>query len=145
MITAEKTIVIDKPVSDVFEFLADFENDPAWREEIDQIHHVGGPAKGVGAEYTQEIVRDGHKAETTFHVTEFRKNKHIAIEGDAGDVHAVGSYDFTSKHGATVLKLHSEIDLTGAIDPAEDVIGEVVQQIGEQDLRNLKLLLEQGG
>lgn len=144
MITTEKTVTIEKPVAEVFRFMADFENDPAWRDEIDKIHHVGGPPTGEGAQYRQEIMWSGKKAETTFRVTEYRENGHIAFAGESGDVHASGRYDFMSQHGATQVKVRGEVDLTDVLDVAEDVIGDVVRKTGEQDLENLKQILEQG-
>ena len=51
MPSAENSIVINKPVAEVFAFVADHENDPKWRPGVNDIKHASG--EGVGTVYRQ--------------------------------------------------------------------------------------------
>src|SRR4029453_9581804 len=57
MATFENTVMIRRPIADVFAFLADFENIPKWNYAIVETHKVSQGPIGVGTIYQQ--VRSG--------------------------------------------------------------------------------------
>jgi Polyketide cyclase / dehydrase and lipid transport len=53
MASFENTVTIRRPVEDVFAFLADFENVPAWNPAIVETRKVSPGPVGVGTTYRQ--------------------------------------------------------------------------------------------
>ena len=70
MATFENTVMIRKPIEEVFGFLADFENLPRWNYAIVETHKVSQGPVGVGTVYQQ--VRSGpSRSEEGFEVTAY--------------------------------------------------------------------------
>jgi Polyketide cyclase / dehydrase and lipid transport len=46
-----RSVVIDRHIQDVFDFVADPVNDPAWCEKVVSVEQVAGSGPGPGAEY----------------------------------------------------------------------------------------------
>jgi uncharacterized protein YndB with AHSA1/START domain len=57
MAHAAQTVTVDRPIADVFAYLADGTNDKAWRPEVISINHVEGT--GVGATFAQTMKGPG--------------------------------------------------------------------------------------
>lgn len=88
---AERTITVDRPITDVFAFLADGTNDALWRPDVISIRHVGG--SGLGAQYAQTMKGPlGRPIAGDFRVTRFDEPTRIDFEVTAGPARPTGSY-----------------------------------------------------
>lgn len=47
----ERSIVIERPGDEVFEFIADPRNDPRWCPKVDSVEQVDGEGPGLGSRY----------------------------------------------------------------------------------------------
>lgn len=142
MIRTEETIVIERPIEDVFWYLADLRNDMAWRSELRDIRQKSVSSRGRGAKYEQRLAWAGMEADTEVEIVEFRPSTRITYEGTSGTLHARGDYELDTQAAGTRLHVISEIELGGDLATAEDEIGEAVRRQGEEDLRHLKDILE---
>ncbi len=52
MFDIKAEIMINRPIADVFNFVADSENDPQWAIPVIECIRVAGDAPGLGAQYT---------------------------------------------------------------------------------------------
>jgi uncharacterized protein YndB with AHSA1/START domain len=109
---AERTIVIDRPVADVFAFLADASNALQWRSGVLELTKKSGD--GVGAVYRQ-VVRGpgGRRIDADYEITEYQPPTHIAFKTIAGPVRPVGSYDIRSRDGKTELTFRLSAEISG--------------------------------
>src|SRR5689334_25052827 len=110
MPSAERTIVIDKPVQEVFAFVADGSNAQMWRSGVLEISKKSGD--GQGAIYRQVVSGPGgRKIDADYEVTEYSPPSRLAFRAIAGPVRPTGSYDLTETDGKTSLtfKLQAEI------------------------------------
>ncbi|MBE0476998.1 MAG: SRPBCC family protein [Coriobacteriia bacterium] len=142
MIRTEKTILIDRPIEDVFDYLADFKNDMQWRSELAEIRQTTGFARGQGARYEQRLTWGDREADADFEVVEYEPNRHIGFRGSSGSLSARGDYELDAEDGRTRLRVVGELELSGVLEAAEEMIGDAVQRAGEEDLRHLKDILE---
>jgi uncharacterized protein YndB with AHSA1/START domain len=67
----EATVVIDRPVEDVFAFLADGENDPKFSPRVLEIAKTTEGPPGVGTVYASTVKDAGVKTKREFKLTEF--------------------------------------------------------------------------
>lgn len=142
VIRTEKTILIEKPVEDVFGYISDFKNDMEWRSELAEIRQTTEFARGQGARYEERLNWGDREANAEFEVVDYRPNSHIAFRGSSGSLSARGEYDLDAEDSRTRLTVVGEIELSGVLAAAEEMIGEAVERQGEEDLAHLKDILE---
>ena len=70
MITVESSVIINKPVADVFAYVSDNSNDHLWQEGVDSVISEG-PANVVGSKYTEVRKFMGQEMKSTIEVTAF--------------------------------------------------------------------------
>src|SRR5215210_8322749 len=67
----EATVVVDRPIDEVFAFLADGENDPKFSPRVLEIKKTTDGPSGVGTVYASTVKDGGVKTEREFELTEF--------------------------------------------------------------------------
>jgi uncharacterized protein YndB with AHSA1/START domain len=140
----EVDTVIDRPVSDVWEFVIDLKNSPRWTRSGSELRETTTGALGVGT--TIESVRPilGREIRSqAIVVTEYDPGHVLSIEATVPLIgRAPGGFLFEGVGAATRLARWGEIDL----GRAERLLGPVVVRLlrggWRAELRNLKGLLE---
>src|SRR5215216_6889475 len=74
----EATVVIDRPIEEVFAFLADGENDPRFSPRVLDIAKTTDGPPGVGTVYASTVKDAGMKTKREFKLTEFEPPSRIA-------------------------------------------------------------------
>jgi uncharacterized protein YndB with AHSA1/START domain len=106
------TITIARPVSDVFAFLADAENDTQWRGGVIQMTRTSG--QGVGTTYRQIVAGPGgRRIDADVEITEFVLDQRIAFRTTKGPVRPTGSYDVQARDGGTMVTFRLAATLGG--------------------------------
>jgi carbon monoxide dehydrogenase subunit G len=109
---ASNSIVIRRPVSDVFAFLADAENDRRWRPGVVEIRRRSG--SGAGAVYEQLVKGPfGRSVEADIEVVEFEPERRIAFRTIAGPVRPEGRYELEPVDGGTRVTFELNANLRG--------------------------------
>jgi uncharacterized membrane protein len=89
---AEHSVTVERPIAEVFAFLADAENDPRWRSGVLDIARVEGD--GVGARYRQGVKGPmGRRVPADFEITEYAPSRTIGFRATAGPVRPEGRYE----------------------------------------------------
>ena len=78
---ASATIDIDRPIDDVFAYLADPRNMEQWVVGVSDVRAVGDET-GVGARYTSDYTYSGRTQEMTYEVTGYEEPTRYAIRGE---------------------------------------------------------------
>lgn len=73
-------IDIDRPADEVFAYVADFENNPAWQRGMQACRWTSETTMVVGATYVQEARFMGRRIDTHFRVSELQAGRSISIE-----------------------------------------------------------------
>jgi uncharacterized protein YndB with AHSA1/START domain len=138
---ARHEVMIRRPASEVFGFIADGLNGPKWRTGILDIAHISG--SGVGATYKQGVKGPGgRRIDADYRVTTYEPNSRLAFEAIAGPVRPTGEYVLEEVEGGTRLAfaLHAEV---GGIKKM--LMGRAVQKTMDAEVEateRLKSLLE---
>jgi Polyketide cyclase / dehydrase and lipid transport len=91
MATFQNTLTIQRPVADVFAFLADFENIPTWNYAIVETRKTSPGPVGVGTTYRQlRSIPD--RREEGFEVTVFEPTTRLEVHGEIGPFTATIRY-----------------------------------------------------
>ena len=144
MPNAERTIVINKPIAEVFAFFADAENDPRWRPAVKEIKREG--AVGVGARYAQKVAGPGGRpVPADIEVTGYEPNSSVRFQVVAGPVRPRGEYTFAAADGGTSVTFSLACELGGL---KKLLMSKPVQKSMDAEMANLdkaKQILEGGG
>ena len=102
MIDVQVSTVINRPVAEVFVFVANSENHPQWETDFKAVRRLSAAPDGVGTTYQCVLKLPGQTATSTFDITEYVANERIAYEGEAaGPAPPKGSFLFESVAGGT--------------------------------------------
>jgi Polyketide cyclase / dehydrase and lipid transport len=144
MASFENTVIIRRPVEDVFAFLADFENVPKWNYAIVQTTKVSPGPVGVGTTYrqTRSVPR---RSEEGFEVTGFEPARRLEIEGRIGPFRARISYLLDPAGSGTRLRNAVDLASAGLSTLVAPLATSRVKKAVAANLDTLKQLLEKGG
>src|SRR4029077_10269492 len=106
------TVVIDRPIEEVFAFLADGENDPKFSSRVIEIAKTTDGPAGVGTVYASTVKDAGVKTKREFKLTEFDPPTRIRWKelSKAPVVVPEGGYDLAPAGEGTELAFFNELE-----------------------------------
>ena len=143
MIKIESSTVINRPVDEVFEFLANSENSPQWQSGTQEVRKTSEGPIGVGTTYTSVNRILGRQIESTIEYTAYEPNKRVAIKATSGPIPFQSETTFeAAAEGRTKVTNSGEGNPGGFFKLAEPIVGRMFQRQVNTDAANLKDLLE---
>jgi uncharacterized membrane protein len=142
MLTAENTVTIDRPIADVFAFVADGETAPRWRPAVVSIKLKSGSKGAAGAVYAQQV-KGGPMGNVPadYEITKSEPNRRLEFRAVAGPVRPQGYYQFDDKGGATQITFGLSCEPSGMMKMMSGMIQKSMQS-EVACLANLKAVLE---
>jgi len=143
MASFENTVTIRRPVEDVFAFLADFENVPAWNHAIVETRKVSHGPVGVGTTYrqTRSVPR---RREEGFEVTVFEPASRLEVHGEVGPFRARVRYALEPTDTGTRLTNAVELRASGLLGLVAPLATSRVRCAVAANLDALRQVLERG-
>ena len=112
MPSAQRTVVIGRPVEEVFAFFADPAKDQRWRPQVKEISASGPMA--VGATIHQVVAGPGGRGiPADIEVTAYEPPTRYAFRVTAGPVRPAGEYRFAPAAGGTEVTFTLSAELSG--------------------------------
>jgi uncharacterized protein YndB with AHSA1/START domain len=143
MIEIEKSVVIDQPIQQVFEFVTTPENDAKWYVGLESWDHTPNEPSGVGSTSQSKIRFLGIPIEVTWEVIGWEPPAKIKVKTIEGPVAIEAGYTLEAvTKTQTKVTVHGEADLVGVFDLAEPVVERIAGRQWESSLENLKDVLE---
>ena len=108
----ETTVLIDRPIEEVFGFLADGQNDKKFSPRVLEIEKKTDGPVGVGTIYSSRVKDAGLKSDREFELTEFEPPTKIRwAERSKNLVTAPeGGYDLAPEGSGTRLRVHNVLE-----------------------------------
>jgi uncharacterized membrane protein len=144
MFTVNHEETIERPVEEVFAFIADVENEPHWCPPVLESSQVEGDGPQKGAVYRQ-IVKPGPKKLTNkVEITEYEAGERMAWQGsnEMADFH--GWYEVEPVNDGTRVVMSSSLAAKGLMRLLEPFIRRAAEGVTEEEFQTLKRLLENG-
>jgi uncharacterized protein YndB with AHSA1/START domain len=109
------TVLIDKPIEEVFDFLADGENDKKFSPRVLEIKKANAGPPGKGAIYASTVKDAGMKSKREFELIEFERPTRIRWHELSENAVVVpeGGYDFEPDGARTKLTFFNELEGRG--------------------------------
>lgn len=143
MVRIETSTRINRPIAEVFAYVADGRNAARWNSAVTSVEKLSDGDQGVGATYF--MIRDlpGRRVENQYEVTEYVPNERYTIRTVSGPTPFTYHYHFAPVDGgtATQLALDAEADL-GLANVLGPLATAAVRRGVDENLQTLKRLLE---
>lgn len=141
MASITSSIVIARPVAEVFAFIADYANDARWRAGVQMESTPPGPAR-VGTT-TREVVRFmGNDTVTLAEVVTCVPDRRIEFRSTDGTYPVTGYRAVAPVDGGTEFTYALTIELSGLYKTMSAILVPIFRQQIGGDLRRLKQQLE---
>jgi polyketide cyclase/dehydrase/lipid transport protein len=138
----ERSIAIDRPVAEVWEFVHDTTNDALWQTTLAESTKLTDGPLEVGTRVREVRRFLGFRVETVWEVTEFEANRKSAIRNVSGPIPFSGAYRLEEVDAGTSFTVTGELDAHGFFRLAEPVFARIAGRELEANLGHLKDLLE---
>lgn len=144
MALVERSILINRPVEDVFQFVAGFENYPKWNHSIlDCKRTVEGPTS-TGTVFDSRMVYMGQKYTAPLEITEYEPNEKITFYSSKFGFFKWfrGSLSFEKVNGNTRVTVTADTDFTAPFKPMLIIMPVLGKRTWGKHLGELKRILE---
>ena len=142
MTTIERSIMIDRPMDEVFEFVHDATKDAMWQTTLVESQPLTeGPVR-VGTKVREVRRFLSFRVELTRELTEYEPSTKSSFRTVSGPVPMIGAYILEPVDSATKLTATGELDAHGFFKLTEPVFSRMAGRELEASLGHLKDLLE---
>ena len=143
MIKVNSSVLIDKPIAEVYDFVTTPENDSKWYLGLESRDHTPGEPPGVGSTSQSDIRFLGITMTVTWEVTDYERPTRIGVKTIDSPVLVNAGYNFEAvSDGQTKVTVEGEADLKGVFDLAEPLVERMAQRQWDASFENLKDVLE---
>ena len=141
----KQSVVINRPVEEVFEFSTNPENEPLWNAGIQKSEITSEGPMGVGTKVRSVSLVLGRTAESTWKVTEYVVNRKKTVKSTSGPIPFESFAVFESIEGGTKLTFTFQAESGGILKLIDPVIVRMMKRQTKNSFANLKELLEARG
>jgi uncharacterized membrane protein len=142
MIQIEKSIVIYRPVEQVFAYLTALDNGARWQSGVvEETKLTPGPVS-LGTQFHNVTEFLGRRLESTLEVTEFEPGKAFGFRSISAPFPTRMIHRYEAVPGGTLLTIVAQADPGGIYKFAQAFAARHAGQKLETDLKNLKRILE---
>ncbi len=142
MIDLTQSIIIDRPLAEVFAFVSDQTNGPRWQSGLLEVRRMTEGPLRVGTQNTAVRKFMGRRLEVTNEYTKFEQDTEYAFRSTSGPVKFEAAYVVESTAEGTKLTSRLAMHAAGLFGMAEPLIAASLRRELEANLGDLKDLLE---
>lgn len=153
----EVSVVINRPIEEVFAFVENPENDPIWRNSMveakveteadakEDTADLSQGGEGLGATGREVFRLGGLQVETTWEITEYEQNHKVVYRSTSGPIEYEGSWTYESADGGTKVTFAFQWEIVGRSETGampDRLHGRIHRQNIQGSLQALNELLE---
>jgi len=144
MINLDLGTLIDKPIKDVFAFVANPNNMSKWNSAVVSLQQITPGAVGVGTKFKSVGEAMGRRIEGEMQVVVYEPDTKCGFQLQAGPMQMNLTMAFKTVGTGTKLSLNAQGNPAGIFKLAEGVMAGRVKSMMEENLARLKSVLEKG-
>jgi hypothetical protein len=142
MISLVSSIVVYRPIQQVFDFISTSENDFQWQYGTLASAQVSEGATRVGAFFRSIGHLMGRRVQGTYEVTEYEANKKYGFKSRSGPLELETLYTFEIDRGCTKVNVSTQASVGDYFQVHEGVLQKQLKKQLRENLAMLKGLLE---
>lgn len=144
MINIDLGTLIDKPIKDVFAFVADPNNMSKWNSAVVSLEQITPGEVGVGTKFKSVGEMMGRRIEGEMQVTAYEPDTKCGYQVNAGPMQVNLTLTFKTVGTGTKISLNAQGNPAGFFKLAEGMMTGRVKSMMEENLARLKSVLESG-
>ena len=143
MITLNETLEINRPLPEVFDYVANVENVQKWQPAVIEVKRITeGPIR-VGTQFAEVANMMGKRVRTTCEITEHELNKRFSFKGRSdGPLEYESTYTFESMGSGTRIHITGIFRAKGFWRLLEPLMRREVEKESKQELQGMKKFIE---
>ena len=139
----EVSVVIKRPVEEVFSFVNNPANEPLWSSGLVESSQISEGPVGVGTQMREVNRILGKRIEHIYEITEYEPNRGYSCKSISGPFPWRGAYTFEPVKGGTRVTMTGEFQRIGSVFKlAEPLITRMAKRQFQADFNNLRDLME---
>jgi uncharacterized membrane protein len=143
VIKIENSVVVNKPLAEVYSFVTNGENSIKWQGGLESVVNEG-PPNMVGSKFTETRKFLGQEMKTTMEITEAAENAKWSAKVVKGPVPYQVTVAFEETGGGTKVTTRVEGEPRGFFKMAEGMVSSQLEKSLAEDNQRLKKILEGG-
>ena len=144
MMKFENSVIIDRPIGAVFEFITNLNNNPKWQTDILELEVTSAGRFGTGSTYRCVNRFMGIRFETEGIVTHYVPDRACSFEIISGSIKGESRFLVETVNGATKFTTTADLDLA-AFNLGKVIVKRKINRQLKNDMLKLKFVLENGG
>ncbi len=144
MINLDFSALVDRPVKDVFSFVANPNNMSKWNAAVVSLEQITPGAVGVGTKFKSVGEMMGRRIEGEMQITAYEPDTKCGFQVKAGPMQVDLTMSFKTVGTGTKISLNAQGNPGGIFKLAEGMMTGQVKSMMEGNLARLKTLLEKG-
>jgi carbon monoxide dehydrogenase subunit G len=138
MTVLREELEVDRPIEEVFAFIADFANSARWDPGVAEARNVTeGPVR-VGTRYDLVVLFNDRRLPMTYEVIEYRPPDRVALRGYGSTVNALDDIRFEATPGGTRIRYTADLRLRGLLRVLEPLVRTRFEETGRRAMAGMK-------
>ncbi len=142
MVRIEGEILINRPVEEVFDFVADERNEPRYNPQMLRAEQISSGPIGLGTRFRAEVMSMGRTAEMTIEFTTYERPRRLASRTWMAAMEIQGTLTFDPVPEGTRMRWSWEIEPRGVFKLMTPLIASMGQRQEKTIWTSLKRYLE---
>lgn len=142
MININISTMINRPVTQVFDFVCAPENDFQWQYGTLASTRLAESVGNIGSFFRSVGHLMGHRILSTFEVTEYESNRKYGFKSLSGPLLSMTTYTFEIAEGSTKINISTQANIVNFFQVNDDILEKKMKKQLKENLAMLKDLLE---
>jgi hypothetical protein len=142
MLRIEGEIVIDRPVDEVFDFVADARNEPLYNPRMLRADKLSPGPVGLGSQFRDEIKSMGRPAEITIEIIEYERPRRLTDSIRLSMMDIRGGLTFDPVAAGTRMRWSWDLMPRGVFKVMSPIVARIGRRQEQRIWASLKRLLE---
>jgi len=138
----EREIVINRPVDEVFDFLADGRNEPQYNPNMLRAEQTSAGPVGPGTQFRTEVTNNSRSMEMIYEFTVYERPQRLVGRTIKGPIDVQSTETFDSVPGGTHFRWVMELEARGIFKLMSPLVARRMGRNLDTLLANIKRLLE---
>jgi dehydrogenase/reductase SDR family protein 12 len=141
MIRLKQTIVVDRPIHDVFQYAGDFENVEQWDPGVSESKKITPGPLDVGTAYSVVVKSGPLRIPMRYTVTEYAPPNKVVLEGKGKRITALDSITLEERSNGTEVAYTADLSFSGPLASAEPMMKGILHRVGRKAISGLEAAL----
>lgn len=142
MVKLQESRLIERPLDEVFDYTADFNNIEEWDPGVSSSSQLDEGPVGVGSRFELGVSFGARRIPMTYEITDYRPNERVVLIGKGESIEAVDVIRFEDRDGKTMVHYTADLKFHNYVKYLVPFMGPIFKKVGERAVDGLKESLE---